>query len=878
MFPFGMSDTEEARIGRYELEAKIAQGGMAEIFLARQPGIGGFSRRVVLKCILPLLAEEPRFVEMFLEEARLASLIHHTNVVQIFDVGEDDDHYYIAMEHIDGLPIGDLMTLPSGELKPLPIDVACEIIMQACSGLHAAHRLRDEDGQPLGLVHRDVSPQNLMVNRDGVVKLVDFGIAKAQDSSVTTRTGSIKGKYAYMSPEQVRGQPLDRRSDIFSLGTLLHELLTGQRLFHRNAELAILVAIIEDPFPVAHDVNPEVPEELSEVILRALQRDKQKRYSTAAEMGSVLREVAGNLGHHTSADTLSRYIEQECREQLQTRKGPSKEFASTPSIPDIDDLPQQVPPKKKNSGLGPASRDLDDVGEWDDAPTNPKESMTYTRSLANFPEGQSPRSPLGSVQFPAASDKEGGAGDSQDAIPTQPEADSHAPSQKSRLVSAQGATPQGVQLLTKPVEEIQHQEGPEDDEGDTRQDRPELLKQEVVHELDRPSRRNKELSKTIDEDGPPPSMIEMPGPPSPKIEEPRISAPSWIDEVPGLRDEQKGLEKEESEPTADSTARVRVSQKPTHPRRAEKGEGGSSSGLAHKIVWLALIVFVLGGVSGLLLFLHSRNAHPSGPPLVYAHPPSLSEKTLVKALQPLADYLEQELDRPVQVVTTPNYQALRERLLSGEVHVANLSPLLYIQARKQHPGLEALVSHSSGGTTKYQSYIVARSNSKIRTFEQLEGKSFCFTDTNSTSGYLLPRSFLRSKGLDPDEIFSTTRISGNHEAVLEDIIAGKCDAGAVSSIAWLGARELIGAKSAQIVSVGPAGETTWDVVCASPKLPAKSVAAIKRALLEFEPQKHLGRQWISPVFTVDRFVPPPEDFSKTIDFLEQAAIAEKLLD
>jgi serine/threonine protein kinase len=204
-----------AQLGKYEIVARLTTGGMAEIFLARQSAVGAFSRLVVVKSILPHLAEEPRFVEMFIEEARLASQINHPNVVHIFDVDQHQQTFYIAMEYIDGLSVGSICrrARKQGQLPPIPI--AAEIVAQACDGLHAAHELRDGKGQLLGLVHRDISPHNLMIAKTGVVKLVDFGIAKAKTTAIKTRTGDLKGKYPYMSPEQALSEPLDRRADIF---------------------------------------------------------------------------------------------------------------------------------------------------------------------------------------------------------------------------------------------------------------------------------------------------------------------------------------------------------------------------------------------------------------------------------------------------------------------------------------------------------------------------------------------------------------------------------------------------------------------------------------------------------------------------------------
>jgi eukaryotic-like serine/threonine-protein kinase len=311
--------TSPNRLGKYDLIARIAKGGMAEIYLARQRGVVGFSRLVVIKRILPHLAEEPQFVRMFLEEARLAALINHPNVVQIFDVDHAEGNYYIAMEYLAGPSVSIISRQLRRSEQTMPYAVAAELVAQACDGLHAAHELHDEAGIPLALVHRDVSPHNLMITESGLVKLVDFGIAKAQNTTVQTRTGNIKGKYPYMSPEQCRGDILDRRTDLFSLGTVFFELVAGRRLFQRNTELMTLKAITEEPIPLARDVRPEVPEEVSNLIARCLRRDREERFATAAELAAAVRQTLAALSSPTSPTLLAGYLKRECGELLRTR-------------------------------------------------------------------------------------------------------------------------------------------------------------------------------------------------------------------------------------------------------------------------------------------------------------------------------------------------------------------------------------------------------------------------------------------------------------------------------------------------------------------------------------------------------------------------------
>src|SRR5262245_18293462 len=210
--------------GNYRLVRRIARGGMAEVFLARHLGMEGFERRVAIKRILPHLSEAEEFKSMFLDEARLAAQLTHPNIVHIYDFGRVDEYYFIGMEFVDGVDLGRLIR--HARNRPVPFEFAARIFSDVCSGLHYAHNAVDGEGRPLGLVHRDVTPQNVLVTYDGVVKLVDFGIAKAAWQAGRTRPGVVKGKFAYMSPEQVEGRRLDGRSDVFSAGICLYELIT----------------------------------------------------------------------------------------------------------------------------------------------------------------------------------------------------------------------------------------------------------------------------------------------------------------------------------------------------------------------------------------------------------------------------------------------------------------------------------------------------------------------------------------------------------------------------------------------------------------------------------------------------------------------------
>ncbi len=272
------------QFGRYELLRRVAVGGMAELYLARATGIEGFEKLVALKRILPQNAENDDFVAMFLDEARLAATIQHANVAQVYDIGRCDDGLFFTMEYIHGEDVRSIMQALIKRGRGLPLEHALAMVMGACAGLHAAHEKRGSDGRTLGIVHRDVSPSNVLVSYDGCVKLIDFGIAKAQVRQTETRAGTLKGKISYMSPEQCMGIDLDRRSDVFSLGVLLYEITTGLRLFPVENEYAALRQIVDHDAPAPSQRKPGYPPELEAIVMRALRRERSERYASAEEL------------------------------------------------------------------------------------------------------------------------------------------------------------------------------------------------------------------------------------------------------------------------------------------------------------------------------------------------------------------------------------------------------------------------------------------------------------------------------------------------------------------------------------------------------------------------------------------------------------------
>ncbi|MCC6332952.1 MAG: protein kinase [Myxococcales bacterium] len=261
---------------------------MAQLWLAVQRGPHGFEKTAVLKVILPELCSNDDFVHMFLDEARLAAGIDHNNVVRIYDFGEIGGQYYIAMEHLPGEDLASIAQAAKRANRALPIELMCDVMIGAATGLHFAHELTDSAGRPLNVVHRDVSPSNIIVTYHGTVKLVDFGIARAETNITKTAAGTLKGKVAYVSPEQAAGEPVDRRSDVFALGTVLYEMLTLHRPFKRESDLATLKAIVEAEIPAPSSLRPDIPAELDAIILKSLERDASRRHQGAAELADEL--------------------------------------------------------------------------------------------------------------------------------------------------------------------------------------------------------------------------------------------------------------------------------------------------------------------------------------------------------------------------------------------------------------------------------------------------------------------------------------------------------------------------------------------------------------------------------------------------------------
>jgi serine/threonine-protein kinase len=288
-------DGEGERLDRFELVAELASGGMATVYLARLLGVAGFQRLVAIKRLHPHLAKEPDFIQMFLDEARLAARIHHPNVVSIQEVGQSAQGYYLVMDYVEGDTFARLLSRAAQAKTQIPWGVTIRILLDTLAGLHAAHELTDDLGQPLALVHRDVSPQNILIGADGIARITDFGVARAASRLSTTRSGQLKGKLAYMAPEQARGEEIDRRADIFSCGIVLWEALALKRLFKGNGEAATLNLVLHEPIAPPSKYQPDIPSALEAVCMKALERDVDKRWATAAKFADELERVARSL-------------------------------------------------------------------------------------------------------------------------------------------------------------------------------------------------------------------------------------------------------------------------------------------------------------------------------------------------------------------------------------------------------------------------------------------------------------------------------------------------------------------------------------------------------------------------------------------------------
>ncbi|OGQ13763.1 MAG: hypothetical protein A2138_14700 [Deltaproteobacteria bacterium RBG_16_71_12] len=628
------------RIARYEVIDRLATGGMAEVFICCERGHAGLERLVVVKRILPHLAVHASFVEMFLAEARWVARMNHPNIVQVHELGEDGGAPYLAMEYVPGSSVRDVVVAAIEREMPTPIGAALGIIAQACAGAHAAHELTDPSGQPLGLVHRDISPHNLMVTAEGHTKLLDFGIAKATevaDLDDKTRTGALKGKVHYMAPEQCKQEPLDRRADVFALGVVVWELLAQERLFKRDSELDAMQAIVTGDLKDLRKLRREVPAGVVAAVEKALRPKREDRYATAADMRTAILDAGRAAGLRSDVDTVAAFVK--------------------PLIGQLH--------KEREAGFRAAAVE------------------------------------------------------------------------RTRATPAEGAASDEATLVDKP---------------------------------------HKRAAAAV-----------------------QARSPSTA-------------------PTAKS-----LGQPAAVPRRRRLPR------VAAALVALAALgVGAFVGAQQLSRLLRPR--------LVMAWAPIAEKDMLLDDVRPLIAYLEDELDRTLDVQVTNSYDELQQRLAAGTVDIGVVPPALFVLAQQEHPEMEALAVKLVDGSTGSDGVLYVDDVSGITDLRQLKGKRFCYADPKSTTGYAFPRAALRKVGIDPDrDVIS--HISGNHIAVLRDLAAGVCEAGAVYSGGYLAA-DRAGVPVQRLRQLAMTGRSPQDTVCAGPKLTPAMRARLKKALLTYDGKKH----------------------------------------
>ena len=342
------------KIGRYQLCFELASGGMASVYLARAEGTPGFQKLVALKRIHSHLADEKDYVEMFLDEARIASRITHANVCSVFDFGEAEGEYFIAMEYLVGEPLSRVhrRVVADADQRSSPLLPArmARVIAQACEGLHAAHELQDSDGESLHVVHRDVSAENLFVTYNGATQVVDFGIAHARQRVHHTEAGQIKGTFPYMAPEQMTAAVVDRRVDIWALGAVLWELLTLRRLFLRDTDVDTMYAVLSGEIRPPSDYRSDVPTELDEIVLKALQRNPEERWQSAREMGKALHRFLANQEELVGPAELAEWMA-ELFPNGESRKRQLMEIARTTDASIASDPPHRPGDKSGRRGM-----------------------------------------------------------------------------------------------------------------------------------------------------------------------------------------------------------------------------------------------------------------------------------------------------------------------------------------------------------------------------------------------------------------------------------------------------------------------------------------------------------------------------------------------
>ncbi len=348
--------------GKYLLLERVNVGGMAEVFKAKAFGVEGFERLVAVKRILPSIAEDQEFITMFIDEAKISVQLTHANIAQIFDLGKVGDSFFIAMEYVHGKDLRAIFDRARKRGETVPVPMACYLAMKICEGLDYAHNKKDASGRELNLVHRDVSPQNILLSYDGESKLIDFGIAKAAGKAGKTQAGILKGKFGYMSPEQVRGLPLDRRSDIFAVGIVLYELLTGERLFVGESDFSTLEKVKNVEIMPPSTYNRRIPEELEQIVLKGLAKDVDDRYQTAMDLHDDLQSFMYTSGNFFSRKDLGAYMRKAFAEEIAKESAREEEYRRMEAeaaklgagLDQFDDIEGEAPAAAANVSAQPA--------------------------------------------------------------------------------------------------------------------------------------------------------------------------------------------------------------------------------------------------------------------------------------------------------------------------------------------------------------------------------------------------------------------------------------------------------------------------------------------------------------------------------------------
>jgi len=646
-------------IGRYTILERLAVGGMAQVYLGFEEGQTALNRLVVIKQILPQYAEDDAFRRMFQQEARLAANINHPNIVEIHELGEWEGQPFLAMEYVSGVPLNVLMRRVRENGGHIPIGVALGIIGQACAGAQAAHDLLDPVGAPANLVHRDLTPHNLIIAETGHVKILDFGVAKASTNQEKTETGMLKGKLPYMSPEQLWQAEVDRRSDVFTLGVVLWELLIGDKLFAREQEVATINAVLNSTLPDIKTIRPDVPPEVLQAALSALEKDLTKRTPSAEAFRSELMHGARAAMIDCSEEVVKRFVDGNLGPSLSARR---LEVAA------------QV---ERSIGRHPGVSN-DAVTELTASP-EPKPTVGIKRGVLI--------GAVGSVVFAA--------------------------------IMFFGLVAAGVIGNTKPQPDL----SPAPDDG--------------------------------------------------------------------------------------------------------------------VVILLAPIV---------------------GPEI------------LRQDLEPLRRYLQRELGLAVDWQFAESYEATSASLIEGDVSFASLPPATYVQTKAADSRVELVAAKVHSGTSYSDAILLVREGDLLETAKALRRKRICYPDTNSTTGYFLPRTWLREQGVNPDtDLQGPPVISGNHHNLIRDVIDGRCDIGGSFMAAYKSAEEA-GVNSAVARVFGITGRTPHDSIIAGPKADPALVVAMRDALLEFDPQREAGQKFLG---TVERLTGFAEVDDQVYDRVRDALDAER---